>query len=396
MPGAEWFPRRELSYAEHIFRGKPDDRVAIVHASELRPQARADVGRAAGARPRRSPPACASSASGRGDRVVGLPAEHPRGGGRVPRLRLDRRDLVELLARLRRAQRHRPASPRSSRRCCSPSTATATAAATSTASTSSPRSSEAIPSLEHTFVLPYLDAAGDGRLPRRLPGTSCASRAPAPSSSSRSCRSTIRSGCSTRPARPGCRRRSSTARAAILLEYLKKLHLHVDAQPGDRLFWFTTTGWMMWNYLLGALLTDAAIVLYDGNPAAPDPDVLWDLAASAGVTCFGTSAAYIAACMQERRRAGARARPRRRCAASARPARRSRPRASAGSTTTSGADTWLFSMSGGTDVATAFVGGVPTLPVYEGELQARVARREGRGVRRGRTARSSTRSASSS
>ena len=64
----------------------------------------------------------------------------------------------------------------------------------------------------------------------------------------------------------------------ILLEHLKKLHLHLDAQEGDRVFWFTTTGWMMWNFLVGVLLTDASIVLYDGNPGTPDMGVLWDLA----------------------------------------------------------------------------------------------------------------------
>ena len=84
----------------------------------------------------------------------------------------------------------------------------------------------------------------------------------------------------------------------ILLEHLKKLHLHVDAQAGDRVFWFTTTGWMMWNFLVSGLLTEAAIVLYDGSPAQPDMGVLWDLAERAGVTTFGTSAAYIAACMK--------------------------------------------------------------------------------------------------
>ena len=56
----------------------------------------------------------------------------------------------------------------------------------------------------------------------------------------------------------------------ILLEHLKKMHLHLDAREGDRVFWFTTTGWMMWNFLVGVLLTDAAIVLYDGNPGTPD------------------------------------------------------------------------------------------------------------------------------
>src|SRR5688572_11572034 len=82
----------------------------------------------------------------------------------------------------------------------------------------------------------------------------------------------------------------------ILLEHLKKSNLHCDAQPGDRVFWFTTTGWMMWNFLVGVLLTDATILLYDGNPAG---DVLWDYASETGMTCFGTSAAYIAACMKQ-------------------------------------------------------------------------------------------------
>ena len=68
------------------------------------------------------------------------------------------------------------------------------------------------------------------------------------------------------------------SQGGILLEHLKKHHLHLDAQEGDRLFWFTTTGWMMWNFLVSALLTDASIVLYDGNPGSPDMGVLWDLA----------------------------------------------------------------------------------------------------------------------
>jgi acetoacetyl-CoA synthetase len=156
----------------------------------------------------------------------------------------------------------------------------------------------------------------------------------------------------------------------ILLEHLKKLHLHVDARAGDRLFWFTTTGWMMWNFLVSGLLTDAAIVLYDGSPAYPDMDVLWDLAENAGVTCFGTSASYIAGCMK----AGTEP-------AAGRDLARLRAVGSTGSPLSPegfrwvyehvGRDTWLFSTSGGTDLCTAFVGGCPLLPVYEGELQAR-------------------------
>jgi acetoacetyl-CoA synthetase len=156
----------------------------------------------------------------------------------------------------------------------------------------------------------------------------------------------------------------------ILLEQCKKMNLHLDAQEGDRVFWFSTTGWMMWNFLVGVLLTDASIVLYDGSPGHPDMGVLWDLAADAGVTCFGTSASYVAACMKADVEPGA-----------GRDLSALRSVGSTGSPLAPegfqwiydhvGADTWLFSTSGGTDVCTAFVGGVPTLPVYRGELQAR-------------------------
>jgi acetoacetyl-CoA synthetase len=152
----------------------------------------------------------------------------------------------------------------------------------------------------------------------------------------------------------------------ILVEQLKKLNLHLDAHAGDRVFWFTTTGWMMWNFLIGVLLTPASIVLYDGRAG----ERLWELAAEAQITCFGTSAAFIAACMK----AGVKP-------AAGRDLGALRSVGSTGSPLSPegfrwiydelGDDTWLFSTSGGTDVCTAFVGGVPTLPVYEGELQAR-------------------------
>jgi acetoacetyl-CoA synthetase len=156
----------------------------------------------------------------------------------------------------------------------------------------------------------------------------------------------------------------------ILLEHLKKLNLHVDAHPGDRLFWFTTTGWMMWNFLVSGLLTEAAIVLYDGNPGHPDMGTLWELAERAEVTMFGTSAAYIGACMKAGVEPG-----------SGRDLSALKAIGSTGSPLSPegfdwiyehlGADTWLFSTSGGTDLCTAFVGGVATLPVHRGEIQAR-------------------------
>ncbi|MBA3306004.1 MAG: acetoacetate--CoA ligase, partial [Thermoleophilaceae bacterium] len=157
---------------------------------------------------------------------------------------------------------------------------------------------------------------------------------------------------------------------AILLEHLKKLHLHLNAQAGDRVFWFTTTGWMMWNFLVGVLLTPAQIVLYEGSPGHPDLDALWDLAERTGVTCFGTSASYIESCMKNGVAPGA-----------GRDLGALRSLGSTGSPLSPagfewvyehlGEDTWLFSTSGGTDVCTAFVGGSPLLPVYLGELQAR-------------------------
>ena len=160
------------------------------------------------------------------------------------------------------------------------------------------------------------------------------------------------------------------SQGGILLEHLKKMNLHVNAQPGDRVFWFTTTGWMMWNFLVGVLLTPAEIVLYDGSPGYPDLGVLWDLAEQTQMTCFGTSAAYIASCMKDGVEPEA-----------GRDLSRLTSVGSTGSPLSPegfqwvydhvGEDTWLFSTSGGTDVCTAFVGGCPLLPVHLGELQAR-------------------------
>jgi len=155
----------------------------------------------------------------------------------------------------------------------------------------------------------------------------------------------------------------------ILVEQLKK-RMHLDLHPGDRMFWFTTTGWMMWNFLVGCLLSDAAIVLYDGSPAQPDLGALWSLAERAAITCMGVSAGLLASCEK----------------AGVQPHRDHDLRAlrAIGSTGSPlapesfrwvyervGEDIWLFSTSGGTDVCTAFVAGCPLLAVYEGELQCR-------------------------
>ena len=154
----------------------------------------------------------------------------------------------------------------------------------------------------------------------------------------------------------------------VLLEHLKWLGLHGDLKPGDRFFWHTSTGWMMWNAVVGGLLTGASVVLYDGNPGYPDMNVLWEYAQQAGITTFGISAAYIGACMK----------------AGLEPGRtfdlsRLKMIGSTGSPLPVEGfewvydhvkpDVWLASVSGGTDVVSAFVAGNPMLPVYAGELQ---------------------------
>ncbi|GAA4597963.1 acetoacetyl-CoA synthetase [Actinoplanes octamycinicus] len=151
----------------------------------------------------------------------------------------------------------------------------------------------------------------------------------------------------------------------ILLEHLKILALHHDLGPSDRFFWFTTTGWMMWNYLASGPAVGAAIVLFDGNPGWPSLDTLWDLIDTAGITYFGTSAPFLMAC----RKAGLT------------PRKRLKGLGSTGAPLPAegfawvyqavGRDLQLLSLSGGTDVCTGFVGGAPLLPVRAGVISGR-------------------------
>ncbi len=153
----------------------------------------------------------------------------------------------------------------------------------------------------------------------------------------------------------------------ILVEHLKMLALHHDVGPGDRFFWYTTTGWMMWNFLVSAPAVGAAVVMYDG---APDPTGLWRLAAEAGITYFGTSAPFLLAC----RKAGVVPKE----VADLSPLRGV---GSTGAPLPPEGFRWVYeavgdrlllaSLSGGTDVCTGFVGGSPLLPVYEGEISCR-------------------------
>jgi acetoacetyl-CoA synthetase len=159
------------------------------------------------------------------------------------------------------------------------------------------------------------------------------------------------------------------SQGGILLEHLKQTGLHLDLGPDDRFFWYTSTGWMMWNFLVSGLLVGATVVLYDGSPGHPDTGAQWRVAERTGATVFGTSAAYVIACRK----------------ADVHPGRdvdltAVRCVATTGSPLPPDGfrwlhdevkeDLWIASVSGGTDVCSCFAGGVPTLPVHIGELQA--------------------------
>jgi acetoacetyl-CoA synthetase len=156
----------------------------------------------------------------------------------------------------------------------------------------------------------------------------------------------------------------------MLLEHLKYLHFHNDVHAGEHFFWFTTTGWMMWNFLQASMLAGAVPVLYDGNPARPDLNRLWSLAAELPIHHFGTSAPYLTACMKQNLNPG-----------NDLDLSKLRSIGSTGAPLPPEAfdwvyshvsrDVWLCSMSGGTDVCTAFVGGNPMKEVRRGLIQER-------------------------
>jgi acetoacetyl-CoA synthetase len=153
----------------------------------------------------------------------------------------------------------------------------------------------------------------------------------------------------------------------IVLEHKKSLAFSLEVTPADRFFWFTTTGWMMWNFLIGGLLVGAPVVLFDGNPGHPDLGALWRLAEKHRITVFGTSAPFLQACLKAGLRPG-----------DENDLSGVRSIGSTGAPLSEdgfrwigdavGAQIQIGSMSGGTDVCTGFVGSAPNVPVWMGEI----------------------------
>jgi len=369
MPGAEWFSGTELNYAEHVFLRARADEPAIVSKSEIRTLSEVSwdelrervAAFAAGLR---------SLGVGRGDRVVAYLPNVPEAVvaflatasiGAVWSSCSPDFGALSVVDRFRQIEPKVLITVDGYRYGGKDHDRMETVAGLQ----------REIPALEHTVVLPYLNETPDtGKLDNAVLWDELLD-------DHRGAELVFERVPFDHPlwvlyssGTTGLPKAIVQGHGGILLEHLKKADLHIDLGPGDRFFWFTTTGWMMWNMLVGGLLSGATALLYDGNPGYPDMNALWAFAEESGMTCFGTSASYITSCMN----------------AGIEPGRDHdlsalRSMGSTGSPLPPEGfewvykhvkrDLWLFSTSGGTDLCTAFIGGVPILPVHAGELQAR-------------------------
>jgi len=367
MPGASWFPEAKLNYAEHIFRNSSDQRPALLFRSEHHPLLEVSWDEL---RQKVSAVAKALHAMGiqPGDRVVAYMPNIPE-------------TIIAFLA---------CASMGAIWSSCSPDFGTSSVidrfkqiepkvlfavdgyqygGKTFDRHPMIAELQQALPSLQRTVLVPYLQKQFEpGELTNTIvwqetlahPGDLVFEQVPF----DHPLWVLYSSGTTGLP------KAIVQSHGGILLEHLKNLSLEMNLKPSDRFFWFTTTGWMMWNFLVSGLLVEATILLYDGSPGYPDLNTLWQFAQDTDMTFFGTSAAYISSCMK----------------ASIEPDGQFDLHKLQGIGSTGSPlppegflwlyehvkrDLWLTSMSGGTDVCSAFVNGSILLPVHAGELQCR-------------------------
>jgi acetoacetyl-CoA synthetase len=364
MPGTEWFPGATLNYAEHALAagpGRAEEDVAVVFAREdgvertvTHGELRDAVGRARAGLVRLG--------VGRGDRVVALAPNSAE-------------TLVAFLATASLGAIWSSCSPDFGRRAVhdrfaqiEPTVLLAVDGYVYGGKRYDVRPTvealrSTLPTLRATVLVPYLDA--DATLDGTLPWAELTAQ-PAPL--------TVDPVPFDHPlwvlyssGTTGLPKGIVHSHGGIVLEHMKALRLHSDLGPGERFFWFTTTGWMMWNLLIGGLLVGSTIVLFDGNPGHPDLGTLWRLAERHGVTYFGVSAPFVQAALK----AGLRPRDDHDLSSLRAIGSTGAPLSVEGFRwigESVGEHVQICSVSGGTDLCAAFVGAAPTVPVWLGEI----------------------------